>query len=75
MAETLGSLCDKLAIMNLKLWHLEDIKHDPNSNDEKVADVARKIAIANKQRNALIEEIDEMASKGKFPVYKQLKLY
>jgi len=61
--------------MNLKLWHLEDIKHDPKASDKEVADAARKIAVANKQRNALIQEIDEMASKGEFPVYDQIKMY
>jgi len=73
--ETLGKLIDQLSIMNLKLWHLEDIKHDPEASDSEVADTARKIGVANKQRNALIEEIDEMASGGKFPTYKQIKMY
>ena len=77
--DTLGSLIDKLTIMNLKLWHQEDIKHDPDADDKTVANAARKIAILNKQRNDLIEEIDEVAiliGNGNPPkVYKQIKMY
>lgn len=59
MAETLGSLVDKLTIANVRLWHLEEVKHDAGADDGVVADAARKIAVVNKQRNALIDEIDE----------------
>lgn len=79
MAETIGSLIDKLSIMNLKLWHQEEIKHDPKANDKTVADSARKIGILNKQRNDLIEEIDEAmlrVANGQAPkIYKQIKMY
>ncbi len=59
MAETLGSLVDKLTIANIRLWHLEEIKHRESASDADVADAARKIAVVNKQRNSLIDEIDE----------------
>jgi len=72
--ETLGSLVDKLSIMNLKLWHMEEVKHS-DASDKIIAGASRKIAVLNKQRNALIEEIDEMANKGEFPIYKQVKMY
>ena len=51
MSETLGSLIDKLTIANLRLWHLEEVKHDELASDSEVADVARKIGVVNKQRN------------------------
>ena len=38
MSETLGSLIDKLTTANLRLWHLEEIKHDDDANDSEVAD-------------------------------------
>ena len=57
--ETLGSLVDKLTVANIRLWHLEEQKHDPSADDHRVADAARKIAVVNKQRNSLIDEIDE----------------
>jgi len=79
MAETLGSLVDKLSVMNLKLWHQEEIKHRTSLEDSTIADAARKIGVLNKQRNDLIQEIDEMVvniGNGKPPkVYYQVKMY
>ena len=80
MPETLGSLIDKLAITNLRLWHLEEVKHDDEASDSEVADVARKIGVVNKQRNALIDEIDEFLDEARNNLKKpitspKLKLY
>ena len=58
--ETPGSLVDKLTIVNLKLWHQEEIAHDPEAIDSVVAVAKRKIDGLNLQRNALIQEYDEM---------------
>ena len=44
MAETLGSLCDKLTIIKLKQFHTEDVK---------------RLDSLNKQQGQLIEEIDK----------------
>ena len=80
MSETLDSLIDKLAIANLRLWYLEEIKHDEEASDSEVADVARKIGVVNKQRNALIDEIDEFLDDARNNLKKpitspKLKLY
>ena len=80
MSETLGSLIDKLTIANLRLWHLEEVKHDELASDSEVADVARKIGVVNKQRNALIDEIDEFLDDARHNLKKpitspKLKLY
>ena len=56
--DTIGSLIDKLTIINLKIWMLEDIKRD-SEDDHKVADATRKTNILNQQRGNLIQEIDE----------------
>lgn len=56
MAETLGSLCDKLTIVKLKQWHAE--------NDAKL----RSLAI---QQNQLEDEIDQFiddAASGAIPI-------
>lgn len=58
MAETLGMLCDKLTIVNLKAYHTDD-----NSKLESLA----------KQRFQLVEEIDlyiNNAFLGKIPIEK-----
>jgi len=59
MAETLGSLVDKLTIKNLRLWHLEDSRRDMSLSDSERLAAADKVSVVNKQRNDLIDEIDE----------------
>jgi hypothetical protein len=80
--ETIGSLIDKLTIVNLRIWVAEDIKRDYESTDEKIANATRVTNVANIQRNDLIQEIDElinnMIETGKLQkLYKQgdTKLY
>ncbi len=80
MAETVGSLVDKISIMNLKLWHLEDEARRTDVDDSHIAEVKRRIDVANLQRNDLIEELDvlmaDFLTGEKAPkVYKQLKMY
>lgn len=58
--ETPGSLIDKLSIVNIKIFHLEDIKRDELSTDKQIADATRLTNKLNKHRNQLIAEIDKM---------------
>jgi len=60
MAETLGSLIDKLTIANLKIWHAEDARNDRSLPDEIRLAAADKVTICNRQRNELVQEIDEL---------------
>jgi hypothetical protein len=67
MAETLGSLCDKLATVKLKLWHTDD---------------AERLQSLQKQEKQLHEEIDEFMSaaiSGEIPIdrltFAQNKVY
>ena len=78
--ETPGSLIDKLTIVNLKLWHQEDRAQAPDAQDHIVADAKRKISALNLQRNALIQEYDELMRKiimdgCEYPVIPQFKDY
>ena len=57
--ETIGSLIDKLSIVNIKIWMAEDIKRNKNASDKEIADATRITNIANQQRNDYIQEIDE----------------
>lgn len=81
MAETFGSLIDKLSITNIKLYHQEDVAQEKGADDKQVANAKRKISVLNRQRNALIEEIDtlfEEVIEGKKPVpkvFRQFKDY
>jgi hypothetical protein len=72
--DTIGSLIDKLTVVNIRIWMYEDIKRDANALDEKVAHATRVTNICNQQRNDLIQEIDEMIQNA--IINKQLpKLY
>ncbi len=59
MAETLGSLIDKLTIKNIRLWHLEDIRRDRSLPDSERLAAADNVSMVNQQRNDLIDEIDQ----------------
>jgi hypothetical protein len=57
MSDSLGALFDKLTITNIKLWFaMEDFK-DSNSDQVKLAAMARH-NVLNVLRNDLIKEID-----------------
>lgn len=58
--ETLGSLIDKLTIVNLKMFKLEDLKRNPEATDKAIADATRDTNKLNQNRNELITEIDAM---------------
>ena len=84
MAETLGSLVDKLTIANIRLWHLEDVRRERSLPDKDRLAAADMISIVNQERNDLIDEIDEFlyqAAHGKVKlrvpkakIYKKFKL-
>lgn len=57
--DTIGSLIDKLSVVNIRIWMAEDIKRDRNATDKQIADATRLTNICNSQRNDLIQEIDE----------------
>jgi hypothetical protein len=54
MAETLGSLVDKLSIKNLRIWHLEEALEKDSESEELKA----KRDLADKQRQNLVQEIN-----------------
>ena len=58
MAETLGSLVDKLAIANIRIWHLEEKRRDRRLSDAERLAAADGMAVVNQQRNDLIDEVD-----------------
>lgn len=57
--DTIGSLIDKLVVVNIRIWMAEDIKRKPKATDKEIADATRITNVANQQRNDLIQEIDE----------------
>ena len=74
--DTIGSLIDKLSVVNIRIWFAEDLKRDKLASDRQIADACRVTNVANSQRNDLIQEIDEllnrMVSSGELQkLYKQ----
>ena len=57
--DTIGSLIDKLTIVNLRIWMAEDIKRKKDATDKEIADACKITNVANSLRNNLIQEIDE----------------
>jgi len=58
MAETLGSLIDKLSIKNLRYWHLDELIQQENSSDLKTEELKAKLITVGNQRKDLLNEID-----------------
>ena len=58
MAETLGSLIDKLSIKNLRYWHLDELIQQENSSDHKTEELKAKLITVESQRKDLLNEID-----------------
>ena len=61
MAETLGTLVDKLSVVNIKLFMVQDIVSGAaDAGDGLDSETVRKLHALNKQRNQLMSEIDVM---------------
>ena len=77
MAETLGSLVDKLSIKNLRIWHLDEALEQKNASD--YAELKAKRDLADKQRQTLVNEINDFlvsAFKGEVCIRdEKIKLY
>jgi predicted HAD superfamily phosphohydrolase len=80
MAETLGSLADKISIIELKRYYMTRQTERQDVNDEHRQSCLKKLKILTEQRDDLVEEIDElfqavMTSKQQLKVYRQYKMY
>ena len=80
--DTIGSLIDKLTVVNIKIWTAEDVKRNSDSTDDMIVKAPKITNVANQQRNDLIQEIDEsindlISNKKIQKLYKQgsTKLY
>lgn len=58
MAETLGSLIDKLSIKNLRYWHIDEVIQSKDESDPQIAELKAKRELVDSQRKELSEEID-----------------
>ena len=82
MAETLGSLVDKLSIKNLRIWHLDEALEEKNASkliSSAYAELKARRDLADKQRQNLVNEINDFlvsAFKGEVCIRdEKIKLY
>ena len=79
MAETLGSLVDKLSIKNLRIWHLDEALENEGISASKRDELKAKRDLADKQRQDLMNEVDGFlgaALKGKVRIRdEKIKMY
>lgn len=80
MAETLGTLVDKLCTTNQKLWAVQDKVHKAAQEGEGLdPETVSKLHALNLQRNQLMAELDVLLSKavetGTAEINPQVKIF
>jgi len=80
MAETIGSLADKLSIVELKIYHMREQVERPDAGPAHRARCADRLATLELQRDDLAAELTELwerARAGTYrpKVYRQFKMY
>jgi len=78
--ETIGSILDRLSILSLKIYHMQEQTQRTDVNDQHVQKCAHKLAILEEQhqdlKQGLLELVDEYFQGIKKPkVYFQFKMY
>ena len=80
VAETVGSLADKLSIVELKIYHMQEQAERRDASEEFHAQCQEKLAVLRAQRDDLAAELTDLlaaiASGRVVPkVYRQYKMY
>ena len=78
--ESLGMAIDRLSILSLKIWHMDEQLHRDDVSAEHLASCENKLAVLTEQRRDLIravkELVGEFVSGAKRPkLYFQFKMY
>jgi hypothetical protein len=80
VAESVGSLIDKICIAELKVFHIAEQSERTDVGEEHRALCRERLAVMGDQRNDLVKELDGLLarySKGEWQpkVYRQFKMY
>lgn len=80
MAETIGSLVDKLSIIELKIFHMKEQLDRKDVDDRHREACLNKIGVMNEQKADLRDELNALAGdvvegRKKMKVYRQFKMY
>jgi hypothetical protein len=80
MAETVGSLVDKITIIELKIYHMQEQAEREDATEEFRVRCTQRLGVMREQRDDLAAEVarlvTDMASGRVVPkVYRQFKMY
>ncbi|MCX7648172.1 MAG: DUF4254 domain-containing protein [Elusimicrobiales bacterium] len=80
MAETIGSITDKISIIQLKIFHMKEQLQRTDVTEEFKSQINNKISVLNEQKKDLEDELTELfydvfSGKRKLKVYRQFKMY
>ncbi|MSR22155.1 MAG: DUF4254 domain-containing protein [Gemmatimonadetes bacterium] len=80
MAETVGSLVDKLAIVELKIYHMREQTEREDATELFRSECRGRLAVLERQRGDLADELtgllSDVAARRVVPkVYRQFKMY
>ena len=80
MAETVGWLCDKLSIIELKIYHMQEQADRADADEEFRERCNQRVQVMRMQRDDLAEELTQLVAdiaSGKVvpKVYRQFKMY
>lgn len=80
MAETVGSLVDKISIIRLKRCHMAEQLERPDADAAHKEEAKRKLAVLDVQKTDLENELTELfaavlAGRVRLKIYRQYKMY
>lgn len=80
MAETIGSLADKISIVQLKICHMAEQLERSDADDAHKAEARRKLAVLEEQKKDLQSELTELfggvlSGRVRLKIYRQFKMY
>lgn len=80
MAETIGSLVDKISIVELKVFHMQKQTERQDATDEHRQICAQRLRVLEEQLSDLGNELSDLfdavlSGKKKMKVYRQFKMY
>lgn len=80
MAETIGSLADKISIVQLKIFHMAEQLSRADADEEHKDAARRKLAVLQTQEHDLEAELSQLArdvaaGRVQLKIYRQYKMY
>ena len=79
-SESIGSIIDRLSILALRVYHLDELLQSPSAVPEQHRQAARRLSVAREQHGDLSEALRVLVSdigegRKRHKTYRQLKLY